>query len=68
MKNWKTTLSGIGVILAAVGNALHDYLGTGTLDVGVTFAAIVAGIGLIHAADSAAPNTPSNGIGTVNTR
>lgn len=53
MKNWKTTLAGVGVILAAVGNAIGQYAkgGIGAIDYPVLFAGLSAGIGLIAAKD-----------------
>lgn len=51
--NWKTTLLGVFTILAAVADAGKDFLATGQLgDVGLLFASLTAGIGLILAKDS----------------
>ena len=55
MKNYKTTLAGIGSILLAVGGAmkaLFDGDPTTSLDLPATVAAITAGIGLILAGDA----------------
>jgi hypothetical protein len=48
----KTTVLGILTIVAAVANAAVSFLKTGTADIPVTIAAITAGWGLLHAADS----------------
>ena len=51
--NWKTTLLGVFTILAAVSEAGKEFLSSGTLgDMGLLFAAITAGVGLILAKDS----------------
>ena len=51
--NWKTTLLGIATILAAVGAAGKTYFGTGTIpDLGLLFATVSAGVGLIAAKDA----------------
>ena len=51
--NWKTTLLGVFTILAAVADAGKEFLAHGTLgDVGLLFAAVTAGVGLILAKDS----------------
>lgn len=53
--NAKTTLAGIGSILAAVGfalKALFDNDPTTNVDIGATIAAITAGVGLIAAKDA----------------
>jgi len=53
--NIKTTLAGIGSILAAVGfalKAIFDNDPTTNIDLGATIAAITAGIGLIAAKDA----------------
>jgi len=51
--NWKTTLLGVFTILAAVADAGKDFIATGQLgDVGLLFASLTAGIGLILAKDS----------------
>lgn len=60
--NIKTTLAGIGSILAAVGfalKALFDNDPTTNVDFGATIAAVTAGIGLIAAKD-AKPAKPSS--------
>ena len=57
MKNWKTTLWGIGVILVALGGAaigLFDNDPNTAFDFTSTIAAIGAGIGLITAKDASA--------------
>lgn len=48
----KTTTLGILTILCAVLDAAKDILATGNADLGVVGTAIVAGLGLIRAADS----------------
>ena len=63
MKNTKTTIAGIGAILAAIGGALKalfDGDPSTNVDLTVTVSAITAGIGLIMAKDatSAAPSEP----------
>ena len=53
--NAKTTLAGIGSILAAVGfalKAIFDSDTTTNVDIGATIAAITAGVGLIAAKDA----------------
>lgn len=53
--NIKTTLAGIGSILAAVGfalKAIFDNDPTTNVDIGATIAAITAGLGLIAAKDA----------------
>ena len=56
--NMKTTLAGIGSILAAVGfalKAIFDADPTTNVDIGATIAAVTAGIGLIAAKDAMDP-------------
>lgn len=58
--NLKTTLAGLGTILAAIGfalKALFDNDPTTNVDMGATVAAITAGVGLIAAKD-AQPTVP----------
>ena len=53
--NIKTTLAGIGSILAAIGfalKAIFDNDPTTNVDIGATIAAITAGVGLIAAKDA----------------
>lgn len=50
--NWKTTLTGICMILAAIANAGMDLLQNKPVDFPVTIAAITAGVGLIMAKDA----------------
>jgi hypothetical protein len=53
--NVKTTLAGIGSILAAVGfalKAIFDNDPATNVDIGATIAAVTAGIGLIAAKDA----------------
>jgi len=53
--NMKTTLAGIGSILAAVGfalKAIFDNDPATNVDIGATIAAITAGVGLIAAKDA----------------
>lgn len=61
MKNWKTTIAGIGAILVAVGGALvalFDGNPLTNVDLTSTIAAVSAGVGLIMAGD-AKPGTPA---------
>jgi hypothetical protein len=53
MKNYKTTLSGIGVICAALGNAITEYLAGGfpAVNIPVLIAGLSTGIGLLFAKD-----------------
>lgn len=56
----KTTLTGILIILIAIGNAIHAYLQTGVLpDLAVLMIAISTGTGLIVAKDHNATNAPN---------
>jgi hypothetical protein len=58
MKNWKTTLLGVLIILGAVINAAITWLKTGSIpDPSTLYPSILFGWGLIHAAD-ANPSTP----------
>lgn len=53
--NIKTTLAGLGTILAAIGfalKAIFDNDPTTNVDIGATIAAITAGVGLIAAKDA----------------
>ena len=53
--NWKTTLSGVGAILIAVGGALKSVFDgdpSTNLDIAATIAAITIGVGLIAAKDA----------------
>jgi hypothetical protein len=54
MKSWKTTISGLGVILATIGNAIVEYSsgGIGGINFGVLIAGFTTGLGLIAAKDS----------------
>lgn len=52
-RSWRTTALGIASIAAALLNAGILYLKGQQVDVGTTFAAILSGWALIHAADSA---------------
>ena len=52
MKSWKTTLTGILTIVAALSAAAINYLKHGTPpDLSVLLPALMAGVGLIHAKD-----------------
>jgi len=59
MKNWKTTMAGIGAILIAVGAAVKAFatVGIGAVDLATTLTAITAGIGLIAAKDASNPTS-----------
>jgi hypothetical protein len=53
MQDWKTTTSGIAMIMTALG-ALLLAVSKGTLTsdvISTTFAAVIGGVGLIYAAD-----------------
>ena len=55
MKSWKTTVTGVATILTAVGAALtamFDNDPSTTIDIAVTIAAVMSGIGLIFARDN----------------
>jgi hypothetical protein len=54
MKNWKTTLAGIGAILVALGAAAKAFAsgGIAAIDLATTLASLSAGFGLIFASDS----------------
>ncbi len=62
MKSWKTTVAGIGVILAAIGKAIGEYTtgGIAAIDFAVLFGAISAGGGLLIARDN---NVTSEDVG-----
>jgi hypothetical protein len=53
MKNWKTTLSALGVALGAIGKAIGEYStgGFGAVDWGFLFTAIAGATGLSFAKD-----------------
>lgn len=51
MKDWKTTLAGLGAVVVAVGHMLSA-LGTGTGIAAADLMAVATGIGLIFAKDS----------------
>jgi hypothetical protein len=48
----KTTILGVASIVAAVSSALVSFLESGYADYGTLTAAVIAGIGLIKAADA----------------
>jgi hypothetical protein len=51
--NWKTTATGVLSIVVAVAGAAAEFLKTGKVpDLGILIAAIIAGVGLIKAADA----------------
>ena len=51
--NWKTTATGVLSIVVAVAGAAVEFLKTGKLpDLAVLLAAVIAGVGLIKAADA----------------
>jgi hypothetical protein len=54
MKSWKTTLAGVGVILAAIGNAIGQFVagGVAAVDFTVLIGGISAGGGLLLARDN----------------
>ena len=53
MKNWQTTLLGILTIIASASSAGRDFLTTGQLpDLGLLFASLTAGFGLVVARDA----------------
>ena len=51
--SWRTTVLGIVTIVAAIAGAAKAYLTGQPVDYGTVLAALTAGWGLIHAADSA---------------
>lgn len=53
IRSYKTTLSGVGVILATLGNAISQYseLGFAGIDIATILAGVSTGIGLIVAKD-----------------
>ena len=51
--SWRTTALGVASIATALLNAIVLYLKGQQVDVGATFAAIMTGWALIHAADHA---------------
>jgi uncharacterized membrane protein len=53
MKNWKTTAAGVGAILCAIGSALGALSAGTPVDYTPVIAAVLAGVGLIVAKDSA---------------
>lgn len=58
MKNWKTTVAGVGSILAVVGNTLHALFDGNSLtnpDWAVVAAGLSVGWGLIVAKDAEKP-------------
>lgn len=55
MKNWKTTVAGIGAILVAVGSAAKSFATGAPIDIPTVVASVMAGIGLILAKDAATP-------------
>jgi hypothetical protein len=55
MTSWKTTVTGVAAILTAVGaalTALFDNDPATNIDIAVTVAAVMSGIGLIFARDN----------------
>jgi hypothetical protein len=51
--NWKTTATGVLSIVVAVAGAAVEFLKTGKVpDLAILFAAVIAGVGLIKAADA----------------
>jgi hypothetical protein len=44
LKNWKTTLGGVGVILSTIGNAITEYQGGGIA--GINFSVLLAGLSM----------------------
>ena len=51
--NWKTTATGVLSIVVAIAGAAVEFLKTGKVpDLGILIAAIIAGVGLIKAADA----------------
>lgn len=55
MKNWKTTVAGIGAILVAVGSAAKSLATGAPVDFPTVVSSVMAGIGLIFAHDSTSP-------------
>lgn len=52
MKSWKTTVSGICAIIAAVTSAVSGVVSGHPVDWTAVIAAVMAGVGLISAKDS----------------
>jgi hypothetical protein len=51
--NWKTTATGVLSIVVAIAGAAVEFLKTGKVpDLAILFAAVIAGVGLIKAADA----------------
>jgi EamA domain-containing membrane protein RarD len=51
--NWKTTATGVLSIVVAIAGAAVEFLKTGKVpDLAVLLAAVIAGVGLIKAADA----------------
>lgn len=61
--SWKTTIAGIGAILAGVGNAITEWKagGIGAVNWTVLFAAVATGVGLISAKDAGVSNATAPG-------
>lgn len=52
MKNWKTTLGGVGVILITIGNAIVEFTSIGgSINIATLMAGITTGFSLIAAKD-----------------
>lgn len=52
MKSWKTTVTGVCAIIAAVAGAVTAIVNGNPIDYGSVIAAVVSGIGLITARDN----------------
>lgn len=59
MKNWKTTVAGIGAVLVAAGSAMKSLASGQPVDFATVVPAVMAGIGLIFAHDASTPTDGS---------
>jgi hypothetical protein len=51
MNSWKTTLAGIGTLLAVLAHGINNYVTTGNIDIATLIAGLTAAIGLLFAKD-----------------
>lgn len=57
IKNWKTSLTGLGMILTALGDVTHSLSTNTPINWNVDVGAIVGGIGLVFAKDASTQPT-----------